>query len=53
MVLRMVGSGLMARLMQTEAGGLDTAWLLYGPEDPEVVEPAEPAVDDGWLLAAE
>jgi hypothetical protein len=53
MVLRMVGSGLMARLMQTEGGGIDTAWLLYGPEDPDVVEPAEPAVDAPWLLAAE
>jgi hypothetical protein len=52
MVLRMAGSGLIARLMQTEAG-IDTAWLLYGPEDPDVVEPAEPAFDDAWLLAAE
>jgi hypothetical protein len=53
MVLRMMGAALIARLMQAEDGGLDTAWLMFGPTDPDLVEPPEALFDEPWLLAAE
>lgn len=51
MVLRSLGAATLAQLMRTEREpALPTDWLLFGPEDPEVVEQEEP-----WpiLLAAE
>ena len=42
MVVRTLGAGTLTRLMAAEArGDLDLSWLLHGPTDPAVVEPAE------------
>jgi hypothetical protein len=53
MVLRSMGAATLARLMRPEREddwpGSD--WLLFGPEDPQVIEPAQPAPP--MLLAAE
>lgn len=51
MVVRAIGAGILARLIGGERGEEpDSAWLLYGPTDAEVVQADElPEV----LLAAE
>lgn len=51
MVVRAIGAGILARLIGGERDETaDTAWLLYGPTDSEVVQSDEtPEV----LLAAE
>jgi hypothetical protein len=50
MVLRAFGAGLLARLIGGDRDeGADTAWLLYGPTDEEVVEPEEDPAE--WLAA--
>lgn len=54
MVLRTVGASLISRLMKLETAAADSDWLLFGPSDPDLVEPEEPAFrDEPWLLAAE
>jgi hypothetical protein len=53
MVLRMVGAEMISRLMQAEDGWIDTAWLLFGPDDPDLIEAPGRDDEDGWLLAAE
>jgi len=41
MMLQTVGGSRLVRLMRLDRPAeRDTAWLLYGPTDPEVVEPA-------------
>lgn len=51
MVLRSLGSRALARLMSTgDQGEADLSWLLFGPADPDVVEPA---ANDDLPLAAE
>lgn len=51
MVLRTLGVIPLARLLGRDSGPFDTAWLLFGPTDDSVVEPAEE--DPPMLLAAE
>ena len=51
MVLRTVGASLIARLMKIEDATADSSWLLFGPDDPDLVEQNDP--EDAWLLAAE
>jgi hypothetical protein len=51
MVLRTLGPGLLARLIGGDDPP-DTAWMLFGPTDAEVVE-ADNAPPDDLLLAAE
>lgn len=52
MILLGVGAEMLARLMQADRRGPDTAWLLAGPTDETVVEtPPKPAQD--WPVAAE
>ena len=42
MVVRTLGAGVLSRLMAAdEREGPDLSWLLFGPIDPRVVEPAE------------
>ena len=53
MVLRGVGACLIARLMRADRDeAVETDWLLYGPTDPEVVEPEREEAQP-LLLAAE
>ncbi len=50
MVVRAFGAGLLARLIGGDRDEpADTAWLLYGPTDDEVVEPEDAAPE--WLAA--
>ena len=51
MVLRTLGVMPLARLLGRDMLQLDTAWLLFGPTDDEVVEGDEE--DPPMLLAAE
>ncbi|MDO9474500.1 MAG: hypothetical protein Q7J28_15735 [Caulobacter sp.] len=54
MVLRSVGPVLIAILMRGERSeGAGSDWLLHGPSDPDVVEPAEVAPPEVTLIAAE
>jgi hypothetical protein len=57
MVLRTTGAGLLVMLMTRSSwtrSQADTAWLLYGPTDPDAVEaPAEDDDSPPLLLAAE
>lgn len=42
MVLRTLGAGTLTRLMAAEEREApDLSWLLFGPIDPRVIEPAE------------
>jgi len=51
MVVRAIGAGILARLIGGERGDEpDSAWLLYGPTDAEVVQADELSE---VLLAAE
>jgi hypothetical protein len=51
MVVRVIGAGILARLIGGERDEtVDTAWLLYGPTDSEVVLAESPPE---VLLAAE
>jgi len=44
MVVRTLGAGTLTRLMAAdERDGPDLSWLLFGPTDPRVVEPADDA----------
>jgi len=51
MVLRTLGVMPLARLLGRDSLQLDTAWLLFGPTDDDVVEPE--AEDPPMLMAAE
>lgn len=56
MILLTIGAEMLARLMRSEGErGGDSAWLLYGPSDPQIVaadpENAEP--EAAWPIAAE
>ena len=51
MVLRTLGVMPLARLLGRDTLPLDTAWLLFGPTDAEVVEQDEE--EPPMLLAAE
>lgn len=51
MVLRMLGPRSLSRLMAVDdRRDADLSWLLFGPTDPDVVEPA---ANDDLPLAAE
>lgn len=50
MVLRTVGASLIARLMKMEDAAAESGWLLFGPDDPDLIEQDN---DEAWLLAAE
>lgn len=61
MVLRTTGASWLTLMMRAESargraqgrdGGVDTAWLLYGPDNPDVVE-GEDEEPPEQLLAAE
>lgn len=42
MILRTTGESVLVRLMQLDrTGERDSEWLLFGPTDPEIVEPPE------------
>lgn len=56
MVLRTTGANWLTLMMRAERGrgrdrGSDSAWLLYGPNDPDAVRDEDQAGDH--LLAAE
>lgn len=53
MILLGVGAEMLARLMRADAHGPDTAWLLAGPSEEAVIEPAAGEPADDWPLAAE
>lgn len=53
MVLRTLGVMPLARLLGRDILQLDTAWLLFGPTDSEVVEAEVEDEDPPMLLAAE
>lgn len=38
MVVRSMGAAMLAQLMRAEREGWPMDWLLFGPDDPEVVE---------------
>lgn len=44
MVVRALGAGALTRMMAAEDDrGPDLSWLLFGPTEPEIVEPVEVA----------
>ena len=41
MIVQGLGAEMLTRLLKLDRPGDDDAWLLFGPNDPLVVEPAE------------